>query len=295
MGAQSRTVDQIIGSLAARSHGVVTRDRLLAAGVTRKDIEARLARGSLIRLYPGVYRVGHAAPSMHATYLAAVLACGEGALLCGRAAAYLMGLIKGRTPPPPEVLTRTERRIPGITTVRTRTAVRGWTYDGIPTTTVPRTIADLASLLPLAALAEAAHHAGGKFRTTPKQVRRHLRRNAKGAGNLVAVMEGRMPVTLSALERKFLERLDEARLPRPDDVNRRVKEQRIDCRWRGPRVTVELDSYRWHNSREAFEADRRRDREAYARGDEPRRYTYGDVYEDPTLMLAELDGLLTRR
>jgi hypothetical protein len=59
-------------------------------------------------------------------------------------------------------------------------------------------------------------------------------------------------------------------------------------------LTVELDSYRYHASRHAWEQDRRREREAHARGDDFRRYTYGDVTDDPSQMLAELDALLQR-
>jgi hypothetical protein len=65
-----------------------------------------------------------------------------------------------------------------------------------------------------------------------------------------------------------------------------------DCRWPDRRLTVELDSYTYHGSRHAWEQDRRREREAYARGDEFRRYTYGDVFEHPARMLAELRSLL---
>jgi hypothetical protein len=57
-------------------------------------------------------------------------------------------------------------------------------------------------------------------------------------------------------------------------------------------LTVDLDGYRFHNSRHSWEQDRRREREARARGDEFRRYSYGDVTEDPTFMLAELHLLL---
>jgi hypothetical protein len=57
-------------------------------------------------------------------------------------------------------------------------------------------------------------------------------------------------------------------------------------------IAVELDSYRYHRSRHAWEADRLREREGYARGDEFRRYTSGDVFEEPTLMLRELKALL---
>lgn len=58
-------------------------------------------------------------------------------------------------------------------------------------------------------------------------------------------------------------------------------------------LTVELDSYRYHRSRHAWEQDRQRDREARARGDEFRRYTWLDVDEQPAPVLADLRQLLT--
>ena len=96
-------------------------------------------------MHRGVYRVGHRAPSIEATYLAAVLAGGEGALLNGRAAAHLLGLAKG-TAPAPEVIARTKRRIEGVTTHRSHSldARDATTFRGIPVTTVPRTLVDLA-------------------------------------------------------------------------------------------------------------------------------------------------------
>jgi very-short-patch-repair endonuclease len=71
-----------------------------------------------------------------------------------------------------------------------------------------------------------------------------------------------------------------------------VGSYRVDCRWPDHALTVELDGYRYHSSRHAWENDRRREREARARGDEFRRYTYGDVFEDTAHMLRELCALL---
>jgi very-short-patch-repair endonuclease len=104
-------------------------------------------------------------------------------------------------------------------------------------------------------------------------------------------MLGDAPVTLSALERRFLQLLRETGLPQPM-TNRLVGGRRVDCHWPGHRLTVELDGYRYHHSRHAWEQDRRREREARARGDDFRRYTDGDVFDEPDLMLAELRGLL---
>jgi hypothetical protein len=69
----------------------------------------------------------------------------------------------------------------------------------------------------------------------------------------------------------------------------------VDCHWPKRSLTIELDSSRHHHTRHAWELDRRGEREARARGDEFRRYTWGHVSEDRTAMLAELRGLLDGR
>lgn len=105
------------------------------------------------------------------------------------------------------------------------------------------------------------------------------------------MIHGDVHVTLSKLEARFLEllRAEGRALP---ITNKPAGGRRVDCRWPEHRLTVELDGYQFHNSRHSWEQDRRREREARARGDEFRRYSYGDVFEHPTLMLAELLALL---
>ncbi len=296
MAHQGRTVAQVAAQIAEHSHGVVTRVELRGAGVTVAQINRRLRAGELLQEHRGVYRVGHRAPSTDARYMAAVRACGEGALLCGRAAAYLLGLLRGGAAPPPEVMAPTERRIEGVKTHRSRRMDRrdGLKWKSIPVTTVARTVVDLAAELALDDLARACHEAGVRHRTTPADVEAVLARRPRqpGAAKLRTVLRGDVPVTLSVLEARFLARLREADLPLPV-TNRPAGGRRVDCRWPGHRLTVELDSYRYHASRHAWEQDRRREREARARGDEFRRYTYGDVFERPGPMLAELRGLLS--
>jgi very-short-patch-repair endonuclease len=248
----------------------------------------------LIREYRGVYRVGHRAPSVEARYLAAVCACGERALLSGRAAAHLLGLIKGR-PPPPEVTTPTERRIEGIKARRSRRIDKrdSMSFRGIPVTTVTRTLVDLAGVVTLDELARACHEAGVRYGTTPADVEAVLvrRPGSPGAAQLRKVLRGEVRVALSKLERAFMTLLREVGLPLPE-TNRPAGGRRVDCRWKEHRLTVELDGYRFHRSRHAWEQDRRRERAARARRDEFRRYTYGDVLEDPRYMLKELRELL---
>lgn len=288
------TVQRQLGRIAASSHGVVTRTELLRAGISNEEIRRRVRAGALLREHPGVYRVGHRAPSLEATYLAAVRACGEGALLAGRAAGHLLGALKG-PPPTPEVIAPTKRRIDGVTTRRYRQIDphEATIWRGIPVTTVARTLVDLAAVLPFDDLARACHEAGIRHGTTPAHVEAVLGRRptTRGATNLRRILRGDVHVTLSALENRFLARLKEAGLPLPR-TNRPIGGRRVDCHWPEQRLTVELDGYRYHHSRHAWEQDRRREREARARGDEFRRYTYHDVTEEPHLMLAELRALL---
>ncbi len=294
MWRSSRTVDEEVADVAARQHGVITRAQLLGLGISPSTIDRRLRDGALLREHPGVYRVGHRAPSVEATYLAVVLACGEGALLSGRAAAHLLGLLRS-APPVPEVTTRTERLIEGIRTRRCRKPDPrdAMVFRGIPVTTVARTVADLAADLSLAALGRAWHEADVRYRTTPDDVEAVLARRptAKGARKLRRILSGDERVTLSTLEQRFLKLLREHRLPLPE-TNRPAGSKRVDCRWPKHRLTVELDSYRYHRTRYAWEQDRRREREAHARGDQIRRYTWTDVVESPAAMLRELQSVL---
>ena len=281
--------------IARRQHGVITLGQLLGIGLSRDAVKRRVEKGVLHRELRGVYRVGHLAPSTEADYLAAVLACRGGAVLSGPAAAFLFGLVRGCAPMP-EVSTVANRRVAGVITRRVRRLdPRDSTrYRGIPITTVPRTLLDLAGSLSLDPLARACHEAEVRYRITAAAVDAALARkpNAPGAGKLREIFGGRVRVTLSKLERDFLAVLRGAGLPLPQ-TNRLVERRYVDCRWPDHRLTVELDGYRYHHSRHAWEQDRRREREARARGDEFRRYTYADVTDDEPLVLAELQALLT--
>lgn len=125
--------------------------------------------------------------------LAAVLACGEGAVLSGIAAAHLFGLVKGSAPDP-EVSNVADRTIEGVITRRVRRldprdVAR---HRGIPVTTVPRTLVDVASILSVDDLARACHEAEVRYRTTPAMVCGSLARrpNTPGAAKLNEIFVG---------------------------------------------------------------------------------------------------------
>jgi very-short-patch-repair endonuclease len=294
MGGQDGHVDEVVARLASAAHGVVSRRELLAAGLTVRQVERRLDRGTLIVEFRGVYRAGHRAPSIEARYMAAVKAGGEGAVLAGRAAAWLFGLTRGPVPLP-EVLTPTNRRIRGVRMRRSlrRDPREQTTWKRIPITTVPRTLVDLPSLLSFEDLTRAVHEADVRHGTSPEHIEAVLARypNATGATTLRAIASGDQPTLLSKLERHFRALLRTNALDLPH-TNRKRGAHYVDCRWPQHRLTVELDSYRFHRSRHAWEQDRERERAARARGDEFRRYTWRDVVEDPGPTVAELRVLL---
>lgn len=189
------------------------------------------------------------------------------------------GSLRGAPAPPPEVTAPNVRRIDGIKThpgrhIDPREAT---TWKGIPITTVPRTLVDLAAVLSFDDLALACEAVLARRPAGP------------GTGNLRRILRGEARVALSPLEKRFLGLLGQASLPLPV-TDRPAGTRRVDCRWPDHKLAVELDSY--HNSRHTWEQDRRREREAPARCDDFRRYIRGDVAEDGGLILRELRSLL---
>jgi hypothetical protein len=160
-------------------------------------------------------------------------------------------------------------------------------------TTVPVTLVHLAAEMPDDDLARCCHEAGVKYGTTPNHVKAVLKRtpNAKGAATLKAIMSGDIKVSLSKLEKVFIDRLIDADLPLPQ-TNKMASGRRVDCRWPNHSVTVELDGFRFHNSRHAWREGLKRERQARKRGDEFRRYDYEDVFNHPEEMIEELKDLL---
>jgi hypothetical protein len=90
-----REVDRKIAMLAASQEGVITSAQLNACGLGERGARHRVARGQLHRLFPGVYAVGHPVVTTDGRRIAAVLACGNGAVLSRRSAASAWGILNG--------------------------------------------------------------------------------------------------------------------------------------------------------------------------------------------------------
>jgi len=263
----------------------------VAVGVDPNRIRRWLADGRLRRVHRGVFAVGHAAPSVDADFIAAVLACGKGAVLSHRAAAYKLGLVRGMAPAPEvTVPTTADRRRPGVVIHRVRElhVLDVSILDGIPITIVPRIVLDLAPASTTKELTRLCHEAWVRHGVTARQVEACIARNPRkpGAAKLRRALGS--DVTLSALEDGFLALLRTHGLPLPR-TNIDQQGDKVDCHWPEHDLTVELVSYRYHATRHAFELDvaRRRRSDHVA-------YTYGDVFERGEATIAELRRRLRR-
>ena len=214
-----RALFAVAAEIAGRQHGRVTRRQLLAAGIDANRIKRWLADGRLRHVHYGVYAVGHVAPSMHGDYRGAVLAGGGGAKLSHAPAAHVFKVTRGKRPPPPEITvpTTAHRRRPGIVIHRVK-ALHPYdvtVHEGIPITSVPRVLLDMAPRLSPAKLGRACHEAWVHHHTTPAHVEACIARNPNKPG--IAKLRHALgsDVTLSDLEDAFLALLDSHGLPLP--------------------------------------------------------------------------------
>ena len=228
--------------------------------------------------------------------MAAVLACGSEAIVSHRSGAALWGLLRGagdRTPIEVTVVGVDRGRRPGIRTHRVAALDDDEVdrVDGIPVTSVSRTLLDLAAVAPGRELERALARARRRDLASRDEVRSLLDRHAARRGSRVlrALLEdeSRRAVTRSEAEERFLDLCRRARLPAPD-VNAALAGYEVDFLWRSRRVAVEVDGFAFHSSKEAFERDRVRDASLSARGVMVIRVTWRQVTEEPEALLARL-------
>jgi very-short-patch-repair endonuclease len=283
---ESQPGDRRLAELATRQHGVVSRGQLHALGLGRSAIDHRVAAGRLHPLYPGVYAVGHRAVARRGRWMAAVLSCGPGAVLSHQSAAALWDLRRTtRSAVDVTAPVRGRRRRPGIVLHQVRRLhPDDHRYrEGIPVTTVARTLLDLAETVPRAALERAWEQAERlhllDIRDAEEACKRSPgRRGLKCLGRLL--LEAReAPATRSELERGFLDLCREAGLP-PPRVNVVVAGLEVDMAWPAHRLVVELDGHAYHGTRDAFERDRVRDAALQLAGQRVLRITHRRMRDD---------------
>jgi Transcriptional regulator, AbiEi antitoxin/Protein of unknown function (DUF559) len=302
---QARPSDRVIGRLAGRQYGVVSRAQLLELGLGEDAIDARLSSGRLYRLHRGIYAVGHMIVPREGRWLAAVLSIGEEAVLSHRSAAALWGIRQVTAHARIDVSApRLTRAPPGIRRHYVRLAPgEVTTICRIPVTTLARSLFDIAAEVSdegfEGALREAEYLHRFRLESLEELLKRHPGRRGVTTIKTCLRRLGRRPRgrTRSRLEVRFAALLARTDLPRPElnvllDLDGFKVE--ADCLWRDQRVVVELDGGKAHRTRVAFEADRERDRRLQAAGWRVIRLTWRQL-DDPTPVLADLSNLLQSR
>lgn len=256
---------------AATQRLLVTRAEALDCGMSPSAIARRTARGSWRRVLPEVYWLGLGEPDWKSRALAATLWAGDGAVVSHGTAAALWGLVD---PAPDVVVVTTMRSLKPASTACVRVhrsrLLRAdlSVVDGIPSTSVGRTLVDLAATATEALVEDALDHALRHRLTSVPQLRWFLTSHgAKGpAGTktvrrLVAARGSRAPLE-SPLERKAFRLLTSAGLPEPVPQHPVYDGDflvaRVDLAYPAVGVAIEVDGYRWHSGRRVWARDLQR-------------------------------------
>lgn len=289
-----------VRALAEQQHGVVARRQLRALGIGRKVAEARVRGGAWVKLHHGVYAVGHAALPREGRWMAAVLACGPGAVLSHATAAALWGIRPSTAVP--EVTRRSGARSHrGIWLHQTRMLeeVERTVEKGIPVTSTERTLLDIAVRLDGRRLERAIVEADRAGLLRWGLLVRLCERTPMrpGAGRLARAALALDPSAVEArsgLEVDFLAICRRSKLPTPA-VNVLVEGHLVDFLWPAERVIVETDGYAYHSDRGSFERDREMDMRLRAAGYEVHRVTHRMLSRDPDSLIALLRRSLSTR
>jgi very-short-patch-repair endonuclease len=295
-------LDAEIARLATRQGGVASRAQLERLGLSKSGVSARIARGVLHPVHRGVYAVGHPVVPAQGREHAAVLACGPGTTRSHRSAGRSWdlrawsGVVEVTAGPG-------RRSRPGILVHRHRLDARDVVVrDGLPVTTLARTLFDLAEVLTLEQWGRAWETAE-RMGALDVRALRDVARRSPGRRALALVLPRlgapHLPgaeATRSPLEVDFLrwaaERL--AAFP-PPQVNARVLGYEVDAHWPQARVVVELDSVAHHLDPVAFERDRAKWAALTASGEAVFAVTARRLRNRPALVAEELTRALSAR
>lgn len=295
-------LEAAIARWAERQHGVISLFQLLSLGLSKSAVSKRAREGRLIRIHRGVYAVGHGRLTIRGYWMAAVLAYGPSAVLSHRSAAALHGIRPDNRPKSDVTVPKPSARSrPGIAVHRSTTLLPAdiTTIDGIPCTSLARTLLDLAEVIDRQGVERAVSQAEVLGTFDLREVEDVLSRatGRRGAGVMRSVLAEYAGPTLTEkeLEARFLALCRAASLPEPE-VNAWITlddgiAYQIDFLWRAERLAVETDGWESHRTRQAFEHDRRRDRRLRLAGLEVVHFTWRDVEREPDEVTAELAAL----
>lgn len=293
-----------VAKLAQRQYGLVARRQLLALGIARSTIPDHARRHGWERPYRGVFRLPGATPSFEQDVLAAVLAVGEAALASHLTAAFLHGVTTVR-PPVIDILLPYHLRapkLPDVHVTRTRTLRAGdrCVVNQIPTTTLPRTVIDAATVLEPPGIRTLLIDARQRRRLDLGRVARRLMEvgPVRNSGELRRIIWDLAPERVdSILEESVRRLLRTAGLPTPHpapfpvDVGQR--EVKLDIAWPAQKVGIEVDGFGSHADRRAMDLDHRKQNAVILRGWRLLRVGWDRIAQDPEGFVEEVAALLS--
>ena len=295
---RTRSPDAVIYALAEVQHRVVARWQVVGQGVDGDALRYRLRCGRLRVIHPGVYLVGPGALTKHGRWMAAVLKAGKGAVLSHRSAAALWGLVNERGTAVHVTAPRKLKRRNGITPHFARLPFDEVTvHHQVPTTTVPRTLADLAATEAQRTFTRALEQAEINRLRDPLSLADLLQRDPRrrGATKIREALEHLdTRITKEELERRFRSFVDDSSLP-PAQTNASLGPYEVDVLWPDAKLVVELDSREHHLTSFAFERDRERDRALATMGYLVVRITWRQLHEDAAQLERDLRTILAER
>jgi len=292
--------DLAVARLAAEQNAVVSKRQLAACGLDGDAIAVRVRRGQLHRVHRGVYSVGTGVLALRGRLTAAVLACGDGAVLGHHAAAVWWGMLTcdGRSP---EVIVPrgAGRELNGIRPRWSCSLERSdvWRRESILVTSPARTTLDLAAELPPSALRRMVRQALSEGLVSIRHLAEVLDRSPRhrGAPALQAIVSVGYVPTRSELEDRALDLLDQAEIERPE-VNAELvldgRRIRPDLLWRRPLVVIELDGAAWHDHKLTRENDADRQAILEAHGYRVTRITWRQLANNPLQTIARIRAAL---
>ncbi|HEX6152170.1 MAG TPA: type IV toxin-antitoxin system AbiEi family antitoxin domain-containing protein [Solirubrobacterales bacterium] len=289
-----------MADLAEAQHGVVSFRQLRQLGFSKGHISRAYEADRLRRIHRGVYAVGHARISPHGRCMAAVLACGAGTVLSHHSAAWLWGFLPACPKEAAVTVLSQGHRRRGIRVYRVAgLSSRDYgALEGIPVTSVERTLIDLGAVATARNLTSAVDRAKRLGRLDLDALDAILlRRGHTVAGKRLekALELYRRPVFDRARsELLFLDAIEKEGLPTPV-LNCWVEKWEIDAYWEDERFAVEVDGWETHGTRKAFEEDRLRLEEMKLAGIDCIPISARRIEREPEQVAARLRVLLTRR
>jgi very-short-patch-repair endonuclease len=278
--------------VATQQLELITSAQLRLAGVGRDLIRSRIGHGTAQRVHRGVFHLGPELMLPGAVELAAVLACGDGAVVRRRSAVALLGLVSFR---PVEVeiaiVGRQCRTRAGIAIERLAVLADEdcGEFNGIPITSPARPILDFAAVAGDDELERAIAEAYALKFVTEVELRQALERNPRRAGTRTVRAEldrvGGPQWTKYDGEGRMKQLLRKSGLA-GWIARTRVAGFEADFLWAAERLIVEVDGYQYHSHRYAFERDRKRDQGHIAAGYTVIRFTMRQLKNEPLRVIA---------